>query len=129
MEQKIGHENSVLLGGFLERLRDVAHVEVLPRIIDLFPKSARGKAHHLPGQTLRVFVLPRPQPVDGWGLVEETAVLVLASAGADTRIVSADFLVGMEGHNVATLPRAACGKQDGRGSSVAGMWWLAVEFL
>jgi len=87
------------------------HVEVLPRPIDLFPELALSKPRHLPRQPARLFVLTLPQPVEGWGVTRETAMLVLASTPAGTGNVSSDLRACMETHNVATLTRLALERQ------------------
>jgi hypothetical protein len=101
------------------------HVEVLPRRIDLFPELARSKPRHLPCQPGRLFMLTRPQPVDGWGVTRETAMLVLASTPVGTGDVSSDLRACMERHNVATLTRLALERQGALrlpGGKTAGYW-------
>ena len=51
------------------------------------------------------------QPVEGWGVTRETAMLVLASTPAGTGNVSSDLRACMERHNVATLTRLALERQ------------------
>jgi hypothetical protein len=107
LEQEIGHEDLTFVCGLFQWLRNVTHVEILPRFIDPFPELPQGKPGDLPRQPVRLFVLPRPHVVDRWSIAGQAAVLVLLAATAGTGIVSSDLLTRMKGHNVATLSRGA----------------------
>src|SRR5260370_29783258 len=53
LKQIIRHENPALLTGILERLGQVAHVEILPRFSHQFPQLTPSKPHHLPPHSPR----------------------------------------------------------------------------
>src|SRR5260370_36733715 len=94
-----------------QRLRNVTHVEVLPRFMDPFPELTQGKPGDLPRQAVRLFVLPRQHVLARWSIAGQAAVLVLLAATAGTGIVSSDLFTRMRGHNGVTLSRGVLERQ------------------
>ena len=69
VEEKVRHENLIFAETVRQPVRQVGHIKVLPRLLNLRSKLARRKMHHVPREVIRGFALTRPQSILGNGLI------------------------------------------------------------
>jgi hypothetical protein len=79
-------------------------MEILPGFANPIAELARGKSHHLPRELVGRVTLSSPMAVGSISLLQ-TAPFVFLAAAAGARVIPADLLVGMKGHDRVTLPR------------------------
>ena len=104
MEEEVRHEDLVFMGALIKRQREIGRMEVLPGFANPIAELARGKSHHLPRELVGCVTLSSPKAVGRISLLQ-TAPFVLLSAAAGARVIPADLLVDMNGHDLVTLPR------------------------
>ncbi|MGA8101681.1 MAG: hypothetical protein WB869_05980 [Candidatus Acidiferrales bacterium] len=104
MEEEVRHEDLAFMGVLIKRHREIGGMEVLPGFANLIAKPARGKSHHLPRKLVGRVTLSSPKAVGSISLLQ-TAPFVFLAAAAGARVIPADLLVAMKGHDRVTLPR------------------------
>jgi hypothetical protein len=104
IEQEVRHEKVALRRLLLERYRQVGHVEILPRHLNLGAELAFGEPQHVPRQLVGCVPLLRPKRI-GSRLLRQAAALVLLAAAAGARVISTDLCAHVKSHDVVTLSR------------------------
>jgi hypothetical protein len=104
MEEEVRHEDLAFRGALIKRQRENGRMEVLPSFANLIAELARCESHHLPREIVGRVSLSSPNAVGNISLFQAAPFELLAAA-AGARVIPADLLVGMKGHDLVTLPR------------------------